>query len=76
MADYNYNDINDAKKRVREMQNRVREKTAEEKSNELISLISGLHSQKDKALIISLLYLLSNKEADDELIVSILAILL
>ena len=77
MADYSYtNEINDAKKRVREMQSRAREKTAEERSTDMLTLMMRLPSNKDRALVLALLYLLSNETADSELLLSILTILL
>ena len=76
MADYNYSDINDAKRRVQEMKNRAKEKTAEERNSDIVSLMSRIKSQRDKAFFLSMLYVLSREETDDELLISLLTILL
>ncbi len=76
MADYNYNEINEAKRRVQEMKGRIRDKENAERNGDIISLISRLPTQKDKALIIALLYILNSDESDTELLYSVLSILL
>lgn len=76
MADYNYSDINDAKRRVQEMKNRAKEKSAEERNGEIMTLISRIRSPKDRAFFISVLYILSKEETDEELIASLLSFLL
>ena len=76
MAEYNYSEINDAKRRVQEMKNRAKEKTAEERNSDIASLISRIKSPKDKAFFISVLYILNSEETDAELIISLLSFLL
>ena len=76
MAEYNYSDINDAKRRVQEMKNRAREKTTDERNSDIASLISRIRSPKDKAFFISVLYILSSEATDEELILSLLSVLL
>ncbi len=76
MAEYNYSDINEAKRRVQEMKGRVKDKTNEERKSDIASMLSRISSNKDKALFILLLYVLSCEECDEELLLSALAILL
>ncbi len=76
MADYNYSDINDAKRRVQEMKGRIKDKNAEERNGDIVALLSRIRSPKDKALIIALIYILSSEDTDSELILSILSLLL
>ena len=76
MADYNFNDINEAKKRVREMQSRVKDKAPDTKSTSLLSLLEALPTQRDRAFMLCVLYILSTEEYDAGLLESILAIFL
>jgi hypothetical protein len=79
MAEFAYADINDAKRRVQEMKNKAREHaadTAKPEKPDALELISRLSSNKDKALVLSVLYLLSHENADDALLLSLLYILL
>lgn len=76
MAEYNYSDINDAKRRVQEMKSRAKDKSLEERNSDIVSLMSRIKSPKDKAFFISILYILSREETDEELLLSLLSILL
>ncbi len=76
MADYNYSDINDAKRRVQEMKGRIRDKNAEERNGDIVALLSRIRSPRDKALIVALLYILNSEETDSELLLSIISLLL
>ena len=74
MADYSYNDITEAKRRVQEMKNKIKENGKDIRGSEMLSLISLQKNGRDKALVLTLFYLLSY-ESDEELIISILNIL-
>lgn len=76
MAEFAYADINDAKRRVQEMKSKAREYHAEQTKPDALELVSRLSSNKDKALVLSVLYLLSQENADDALLLSLLYILL
>ena len=76
MADYNYSDINEAKRRVQEMKGRVKDKSSDGMKNDILSVLSSMNSQKDRALFILILYILSNETTDDAFIISILSYLL
>ena len=76
MAEYNFNDISEAKKRVREMQSRVKDKNTEVKGGSLLSLLEGISSQRDRAFLLSVIYYLSLQEPDSEFLDSIIAIFL
>ncbi len=76
MAEYAYADITDAKRRVQEMKSKAREHSAENAKPDALELLSRLSSSKDRALVLSVLYLLSQETADDALLLSLLYILL
>ncbi|MCR5208160.1 MAG: hypothetical protein K6C14_06770 [Eubacterium sp.] len=73
MAEYSYSDINDAKRRVQEMKNKAREYAPE--NADKASLLTSLTSNKDKAFVLSLLYLSSTERADGALLNAIINIL-
>ncbi len=76
MADYNFNEITEAKKRVREMQSKAKGVSKEEKNNTLASYIASLDSEKELALSVALLFILERESVSEELISLILGILL
>ena len=76
MSDYNYSDINEAKRRVQEMKGRVRDKSSEERKSDILSVLSSMNSQRDRALFILILYILNSDSTDDVLIISVLSYLL
>ena len=76
MSDFSYGDINEAKRRVQEMKGRVKDKSGEERKSDILSVLSSMNSQRDKALFILELYILNNEATDDSVIISILSFLL
>ncbi len=76
MSDFSYGDINEAKRRVQEMKGRVKDKSGEERKSDILSVLSSMNSQRDKALFILELYILNNEATDDSVIISILSYLL
>ena len=71
MADYNFSDISEAKRRVQEMKSRAREQTSTS-SESLASIIARLSSNRDKAFVIAMMYLTSSETADESLISAVL----
>ena len=76
MSDFSYGDINEAQRRVQEMKGRVKDKSGEERKSDILSVLSSMNSQRDKALFILELYILNNEATDDSVIISILSYLL
>ena len=92
MAEFSANDINEAKRRVRDMQSRARgfvydsggeekKEPGEEKQSEnngagLSDLFSNIFSSGDSSLILALVLILSREKADNMLILALLYILL
>ncbi len=76
MAEYNFNDINEAKKRVREMQSRAKGVSHEEKSVTLSSMLCSLENPKEIALALFILYIIERESVSEELLSLILGILL
>lgn len=71
MQEYGYSDINDAKRRVQEMKNRAREKTAEDEKTDALSLILSLQSNREKALALALMYVINSENVSNELLLFI-----
>lgn len=92
MADFSSNDINEAKRRVREMQQRAREYTndtaseqndlpindvtPQQKGNIIGDIFGNLSSSNDSSLILAIILILSREKADNMLILALLYILL
>ena len=76
MSDYNYSDINEAKRRVQEMKGRVKDKSSDDRKSDISAVISHMPSQKDRALFVLVIYILSNEDADADIITSVLSYLL
>lgn len=87
MPDFSTNDVNEAKRRVREMQSRAREYVNEPEIhqndvNEVNSVLNlgdslgSLFSSSDSALILAIILILSREGADNMLILALLYILL
>lgn len=75
MQDYGYTEVNDAKRRVQEMKNRTRERAGEDKTAQLSRLIFSLKTQKEKALALSLLYIVNNDSISEDLLSTVIYIL-
>ena len=71
MQEYGYSDINEAKRRVQEMKNRAREKTAEDEKTDALSLILSLQSNREKALALALMYVINSENVSNELLLFI-----
>lgn len=71
MQEYGYSDINEAKRRVQEMKNRAREKTAEDEKTDALSLILSLQSNREKALALALMYVINSESVSNELLLFI-----
>ncbi len=71
MQEYGYSDINEAKRRVQEMKNRAREKTAEDEKTDALSLILSLQSNREKALALALMYVTDSESVSNELLLFI-----
>ena len=76
MSEYNYNDINEAKKRVKEMQSRARGVQREEKGESLTSLIYSIENPREIALALFIMYITEHDSISEELLNLVLAILL
>lgn len=92
MADFSSNDINEAKRRVREMQQRAREYTndtvserddlpiknvaSQQNGNIFGDIFGNLSSSNDSSLILAIILILSREKADNMLILALLYILL
>ncbi|MBR6392737.1 MAG: hypothetical protein IKS12_05565 [Eubacterium sp.] len=71
MQEYGYSDISEAKRRVQEMKNRAREKTAEDEKTDALSLILSLQSNREKALALALMYVINSENVSNELLLFI-----
>ncbi len=71
MQEYGYSDISEAKRRVQEMKNRAREKTAEDEKMDALSLILSLQSNREKALALALMYVINSESVSNELLLFI-----
>ena len=71
MQEYGYSDINDAKRRVQEMKNRAREKSAEDEKTDALSLILSLQSNREKALALALMYVINSENVSNKLLLFI-----
>ena len=74
MPEFNYSDITEAKRRVQEMRNKAKEQGDELKRNDIVSLILSQKSERDKAFVLALLYIISY-DTDENLLVSLIDIL-
>lgn len=74
MPEFNYSDITEAKRRVQEMRNKAKEQGDELKRNDIVSLILSQKNERDKAFVLSLLYIISY-DTDENLLVSLIDIL-
>lgn len=76
MQDFGYSDINDAKRRVQEMKSRARESAGEGNTPDYSRLILSLKTKKEKALALTLIYIINNDSISEDLLSVIINILI
>lgn len=74
MAEYGYSEINEAKRRVQEMKSRAKEQLPDN-TNHTARLIASLKSNREKALLLAMRYLILSDNADEALISAVIDIL-